>query len=72
VLDHAAPLGPASLARAVYAGRPGHPVVIGADHLPALHEQLAGDTGANAYLAARGAAAVECGDLATGRDVDRR
>ena len=31
----------------------------------------AGDQGARAYLAAHDVTLVECGDLATGRDVDR-
>jgi CTP:molybdopterin cytidylyltransferase MocA len=59
------------LARAVYAGRPGHPVVIGRDHWDAVRSTLAGDTGAGRYLAARGAADVECSDLWSGDDVDR-
>ncbi|MCL2543765.1 MAG: NTP transferase domain-containing protein [Nocardioidaceae bacterium] len=62
---------PAVLARATYDGRPGHPVVIGPAHLGPLRADLAGDSGANAYLRAHGAAQVECGDLATGEDVDR-
>ncbi|WP_307828058.1 nucleotidyltransferase family protein [Nocardioides sp. SYSU D00038] len=61
-----------TLARAVYAGRPGHPVVIGSDHWPGVLDSLDGDTGARGYLAAQGAVDVECGDLATGRDVDSR
>ena len=61
----------ADLARATYDGRPGHPVLIGAPHFEALRSALTGDSGANAYLAAHGVAGVECGDLATGRDVDR-
>jgi CTP:molybdopterin cytidylyltransferase MocA len=51
------------LARAVYDGRPGHPVPISAT--------LAGDHGARAYLDAHGAADIECGDLWNGHDVDR-
>jgi CTP:molybdopterin cytidylyltransferase MocA len=61
----------ADLARATYAGRPGHPVLITAAHLAPLRSALGGDSGANAYLAAHGVAGVECGDLATGHDVDR-
>jgi CTP:molybdopterin cytidylyltransferase MocA len=61
-----------SLARAVYDGRPGHPVLIGRDHWSALSGTLSGDSGAGAYLSARGALAVECGDLWSGADVDRR
>ncbi|SFR89254.1 molybdenum cofactor cytidylyltransferase [Microbacterium sp. cf046] len=60
------------LARATYAGRPGHPVLIGRDHWDALRETLHGDSGAGAYLSARGATSVECGDLWSGADVDRQ
>jgi CTP:molybdopterin cytidylyltransferase MocA len=61
-----------ALARAVYDGRPGHPVLIGRDHWAALAETLTGDSGAAAYLTGHGAVAVECGDLWSGADVDRR
>ena len=61
-----------ALARAVYDGRPGHPVLIGRDHWAALAEMLTGDSGAGAYLTAHGALGVECGDLWSGVDVDRR
>ncbi|HJQ06829.1 MAG TPA: NTP transferase domain-containing protein [Nocardioides sp.] len=60
-----------SLVRAAYDGRPGHPVLIGSAHLAPLLGSLTGDTGANAYLKAHGVQLVECGDLATGIDVDR-
>ena len=55
------------LRQAVYGGRPGHPVYIERAHwgLP-----LSGDRGARNYLAAQGAALVECGDLWHGNDVD--
>jgi CTP:molybdopterin cytidylyltransferase MocA len=62
----------ASLARATYDGRPGHPVLIGKDHLGPLRGTLHGDVGARAYLDAHDVLAVECGDLATGADVDHR
>ena len=61
-----------TLRRATYAGRPGHPVVLGRDHWAAVVEEASGDQGARDYLAAHDVEAVECGDLATGRDVDRR
>lgn len=61
---------PSSLRRAVYDGLPGHPVLIGCEHWRGLGESLSGDTGAKHYLRSHGAEAVECGDLATGRDVD--
>lgn len=59
------------LARAAYDGRPGHPVLLGREHWPAIIEQAAGDSGARAYLAEHTVTLVECGDLATGRDLDR-
>ena len=61
---------PAALARAAYQGVPGHPVVIGRDHWRGVLDVAAGDRGARDYLAAHDHALVECGDLATGRDVD--
>ena len=53
--------------RAVYDGRPGHPVVLGAEQLQALSE-LAGDRGARGLL--HGGRVIECGHLSSGRDVD--
>jgi CTP:molybdopterin cytidylyltransferase MocA len=67
----AAAEGPTSLARATYDGRPGHPVLMGRDHWFAAAATLDGDEGAKAYLRDHGCVAVECGDLATGHDVDR-
>ncbi len=70
VLD-AARTSTSGLARAVFGGCPGHPVVIGRGHWPALIEQLDGDVGAGPFLRARDdVIAVECGDLATGADID--
>lgn len=63
---------PATLRRAAYAGRPGHPVVLGRDHWAAVAAEASGDRGARGYLATHDVELVECGDLATGRDVDRR
>jgi CTP:molybdopterin cytidylyltransferase MocA len=63
--------GPATLARATYGGVPGHPVLLGRDHWPGVLASAAGDQGARAYLATHDVTLVECGDLATGRDVDR-
>lgn len=59
-----------ALARATYDGRPGHPVLVGADHVGPLVATLEGDLGARAYLEDHDARLVECGDLATGADVD--
>jgi len=65
-------MGPAALARATYDGRPGHPVLLGRDHWAGVVQTAVGDYGARAYLADRDVTLVECGDLATGRDVDSR
>lgn len=53
--------------RAVYAGRPGHPVVLGPEQVAAL-TALRGDTGARAVL--RPGATVEVGHLCSCQDVD--
>ncbi|MGU3500177.1 nucleotidyltransferase family protein [Mycobacterium sp. C31M] len=67
----AARMSASGLARAVFAGRPGHPVALARRHWPALIEQLHGDTGAGPFLRAHtDVVEVECGDLATGRDMD--
>lgn len=68
----AAGAGPASLARAAYDGVPGHPVLIGRDHWAGATGQAVGDRGARDYLATTSPVLVECGDLASGRDVDER
>ena len=55
---------PAALGRATYAGRPGHPVVLGRDHwhiAPSQRQSLLREPGAHL---------VECSDLAGGADVD--
>jgi CTP:molybdopterin cytidylyltransferase MocA len=54
-------------ARAVYGGRPGHPVVLGPEEIAAL-TSLTGDEGARGLL--RGGPQVEVGHLCSGRDVD--
>ncbi len=67
----AADTAPAGLARACFYGRPGHPVVVGAAHWPALVASMRGDRGARDFLAARpDVVRVECGDLAGGEDID--
>jgi CTP:molybdopterin cytidylyltransferase MocA len=53
--------------RAVYNGRPGHPVVLGAEEIAAL-SGLRGDRGARELL--RGGSVKEVGHLCSGRDVD--
>ena len=70
VLDR--PVGGTTLARATYDGTPGHPVLIGRDHWAGVIGSATGDQGARAYLAAHDVELVECGDLATGHDVDSR
>lgn len=62
--------GPAALARAAYDGIPGHPVAIGREHWAAVRGTARGDRGARDHLHATPHALVECGDLATGRDLD--
>lgn len=61
---------PDALLRATYHSRPGHPVTVGRAHWAAIGRQITADRGAGAYLAAHGAVLVECGDLATGADID--
>lgn len=68
----AAPQGSAALARASYDGKPGHPVLLGRDHWAGVIETAVGDKGARDYLSARDVLLVECGDLATGLDIDSR
>jgi CTP:molybdopterin cytidylyltransferase MocA len=67
----AAGTAPDTLARVAYDGVAGHPVLLGADHWAGVAATADGDRGARDYLAARPVTLVECGDLATGRDVDR-
>lgn len=64
--------GPAGLARAAYDGVPGHPVLLGRDHWADVARTARGDRGARDLLARHGDGVrlVECGDLATGADVD--
>ncbi|NEN79519.1 nucleotidyltransferase family protein [Nocardioides zeae] len=68
--------GPTTLARASYgppgSAEPGHPVLLGAAHVAGVRASAAGDRGARRYLADRDVRLVDCADLASGRDVDRR
>lgn len=67
----AARTAPSGLARARYDDRPGHPVVIARRHWPSLLVTLIGDDGAGPFLKTRSdVIAVDCADLATGRDID--
>lgn len=62
--------GPGTLRRASYDGRVGHPVVLGREHWAGVAAETDGDRGARGYLATHDVEVVECGDLATGEDVD--
>jgi CTP:molybdopterin cytidylyltransferase MocA len=64
------PTTPRTLARAAYDGTPGHPVLIGRDHWVGVIDAATGDQGARTYLSRHEVDLVECGDLATGRDID--
>lgn len=62
---------PSVVARAVYCGQPGHPVLLGRDHWAAVTRTVTGDRGAQDWLAGHaGLRLIECADLACGRDVD--
>ncbi|WP_353648745.1 NTP transferase domain-containing protein [Nakamurella sp. A5-74] len=74
LLAEAGPRPRGALIRAAYGGLPGHPVLIGSDHLDALRQSLARsepDAGGSRHLTANGVRLIECGDLADGADVDR-
>lgn len=66
----AAPLEPATLRRATYDGRPGHPVVIGRDHWEAAAASADGDRGAGRYLRDHGAESVDLSGVWDGADDD--
>lgn len=59
-------LGEPGGARALYGGRPGHPVVLGPEQLRRL-AAVRGDRGASGLL---GGLEIECAELGSGRDVD--
>lgn len=60
------------IARAAYGRRPGHPVVIAREHWPEVLALTTGDEGARPFLRrhANDVVAVDCSDLASGRDID--
>ena len=63
--------GQEGLARAVFDGRPGHPVVLAHGHVPGLLAALDDAAGAANFLRSRSdLVEVECADLATGQDRD--
>jgi CTP:molybdopterin cytidylyltransferase MocA len=59
-----------ALVRATFRGSPGHPVLIGRSHWGQVIATATGDHGAREHLRATAHEVVECGDLATGRDID--
>ncbi|CPT93554.1 putative MobA-like protein [Mycobacteroides abscessus subsp. abscessus] len=62
-----------ALVRATFAGRPGHPVYLGSEHVGPVLSALAADRGAGPYLAARtDVIEVPCEHLADGADHDYR
>lgn len=58
------------LVRASFSGQAGHPALIGQTHWQGIVDSACGDRGAGTYLRRCGATAIECGDLAQGRDTD--
>jgi CTP:molybdopterin cytidylyltransferase MocA len=68
----ATPHRDSALAQAIYAGGPGHPVLIGRDHLDDVIASVDGDRGARPFLTAHGVVEVDCSDLWSGADIDRR
>ncbi|WP_067815644.1 nucleotidyltransferase family protein [Nocardia inohanensis] len=59
------------LARAVFGGMPGHPVVLGRGHWAGVSAAAHGNSGAGSYLRQRAdMVCVTCDDLATGLDQD--
>ncbi len=72
-LIDAAGSGPAirgALLRAGYGGVPGHPVLLGRDHWAGVDAAATGDSGARTYFEHRPPLLVECGDIASGDDID--
>ena len=62
---------PEVLAAATYAGKRGHPVLIGRRHWDGVRELAQGDQGARAYLRRHDVVEIACEDVADGQDVDR-
>lgn len=63
---------PGSLAAAAYAGRRGHPILLGAEHWAGVAASAVGDQGARSYLKRHETEIrlVECGDIAAPADID--
>jgi CTP:molybdopterin cytidylyltransferase MocA len=68
----AAPASPGALAAGGYAGRRGHPILLGRDHWDGVARAATGDRGARDYLRAHAAElrVVPVGDVADDADVD--
>ncbi|HEY2796083.1 MAG TPA: nucleotidyltransferase family protein [Micromonosporaceae bacterium] len=62
-----------ALLAASYAGKQGHPVLLGRHHWAGVAELAEGDTGAKPYLRAHAQAVrlIPCDDIADGTDIDR-
>lgn len=63
-------LSEAPLARARFNGLPGHPVKILGPLIETVKSRVHGDIGAGPILKELGVTSVECGDLASGIDID--
>jgi len=63
---------PARVARAAWAGRPGHPVVMSLGNARAATAEATGDEAARSWMRANRHLVdqVECGDLGDGSDID--
>lgn len=70
IVSAAGPRPADALVQAVYDNRPGHPVLIGRDHVPAITATVTRNIGARPYLVANEALEVECVDLWDGVDID--
>jgi CTP:molybdopterin cytidylyltransferase MocA len=68
-VDLACEHGTRARARAVYDGRPGHPVVLGHAYFDQI-AALRGDVGARDVLKAIGAHPIECAHLCSAVDID--
>nr|MBA3524236.1 nucleotidyltransferase family protein [Geodermatophilaceae bacterium] len=67
----AATAGPDVVAVGTYAGRRGHPVLIGRAHWATVRTRTVGDAGAREFLRAHpSVVAVPCEDVATPEDID--